>query len=117
MGTTRIGATLSIEGELSAADDVTVSGRLRGKIESRGRVLVERGARVEADIAGRAAEVHGELVGDVSCAERVELKPEAAVAGNIRAPRILIADGARFRGNVDMGGGADARRGEDDDED
>jgi cytoskeletal protein CcmA (bactofilin family) len=57
---------------------------------------------VEADIDTRNVEISGQVTGNIHSSERVEIKSEGRMTGDIKAPRILIADGAKFKGNVDM---------------
>ena len=85
MSGTRIGPGVRVDGDIAGSDDLLVLGHVQGRVEVAGSVRV-----------------HGELDGDVEAGERVELGAESRVSGNIRARRILIADGARFTGSVDM---------------
>lgn len=102
MGETRIGRGHVVSGELTSTDDLTVHGAIDGNVETAGRVLVERRARVQGGVLGKTVEVSGTIEGPVRAAERIEIRPEGTVLGDIRAPRILISDGARFQGNVHM---------------
>jgi cytoskeletal protein CcmA (bactofilin family) len=103
MASTVIGHGLTVDGEVEGAEEVVVLGTVKGKLSARERVAIESGASVEAEVEGKHVTVAGRLTGDVRASERVEIRSEARVSGNIRAPRILIAEGAAFRGNVEMG--------------
>jgi cytoskeletal protein CcmA (bactofilin family) len=102
MASTVIGAGITIEGEIATDEDIEVHGVVRGKIQAREGVTIEPGATVEADITGGALRVAGTLTGDVISSDRVDLQSGARVVGNLKAARITIADGAQFKGNVDM---------------
>ena len=91
-----------IEGKLFGSGEVLIDGTFKGEIDGQGKVRVaERGA-VEANVHARTVEVAGTISGDVTADERIVLEATASVDGNITAPRILIHDGATFRGQVNM---------------
>ena len=102
-GTTFIGANITLEGTLSGSEPVIVEGSVRGNVRLTGDLLIGTKARIEATVHARNITIEGKLTGDVSADERVELVATASVDGNIKAPKIVVAEGARFRGNVDMG--------------
>ena len=102
MASTVIGAGITIEGEISSDEDIVVQGTVRGKLDAKDGVTVEAGGVVEADITGGPLTCAGSVTGNVTSNDRVELQPGARVVGNVKATRITIADGAQFKGNVDM---------------
>jgi cytoskeletal protein CcmA (bactofilin family) len=102
-GPTFIGANVVIDGTLSGAEPIVVEGTVRGKIHMTNDLRVGTKARLEAVVHAKNVTIEGKLTGDVSADERVELVATANVEGNIKAPKIIVADGAKFRGNVDMG--------------
>jgi cytoskeletal protein CcmA (bactofilin family) len=102
MASTVIGAGITIEGEITSDEDVVVAGTIRGKLTAKDSVTIEHGAVVEADISGGAFIVAGAVTGNISSTDRVDLQSGAKVVGNVKATRITIADGAQFKGNVDM---------------
>jgi cytoskeletal protein CcmA (bactofilin family) len=102
MASTVIGAGITIEGEVTSDEDVVVQGTVRGKLSARESVTVESGATVEADITGGPLSVAGSVTGNITSSDRVDLQSGAKVVGNVKATRITIADGAQFKGNVDM---------------
>ena len=104
MATTVIGSSIVIDGEISGEEHLVVHGTVKGRINVRDSLVVENGGLVEATIETSSITVNGTVNGDISASERAELRPNSTVVGDIRAPRILIADGASFKGNVDMGG-------------
>jgi cytoskeletal protein CcmA (bactofilin family) len=102
MASTVIGAGITIEGEITTDEDVVVAGTLRGKLSAKEGVTIEHGATVEADVTGSSLVVAGALTGSVTAVERVDMQAGARVIGNVKAGRVTIADGAQFKGNVDM---------------
>ena len=102
MASTVIGAGITVEGEITTEEDVVVAGTVRGKLSAKEGITIEHGAVVEADVAGGSLVVGGSLTGNVTANERVDLQSGARVVGNVKAARVTIADGAQFKGNVDM---------------
>ena len=102
-GGTTIGANITVEGTVSGSERVFVEGTVKGKIQLTADLLVGTKARVEATVHARNVTVEGKLNGDISADDRVELVASATVDGNIKAPKIIVAEGAKFRGSVDMG--------------
>ena len=102
-GTTFIGANITVEGTLSGSEPVIVEGTIRGNVNLSSELRVGTKGRVEATVHARSIIIEGRVEGDISADERVELVAGSLVDGNIKAPKIVVADGARFRGNVDMG--------------
>jgi cytoskeletal protein CcmA (bactofilin family) len=102
MGNTVIGSGIVIDGEVSGEEPLTVLGTIKGKITTSQTVAVEPGATVEADIETQSLSVGGRVTGNVNARERVEVRANGKMVGDIKAPRIVIADGASFKGNVDM---------------
>ncbi len=102
-GGTFIGPNITVEGTVSGSERVVVEGTVRGQINIEADLLIGTKARVEATVHARNVTVEGKLNGDVSADDRVELVASATVDGNIKAPKIIVAEGAKFRGSVDMG--------------
>ncbi len=99
---TVIGPSITIEGEIDSDDALVVLGRVTGKITCEREVLIEADAEVEAEVNAEAVVVSGRLDGPAEAKVRVELTPQGRMSGDIRSPRIQIADGAQYKGNVDM---------------
>jgi len=99
-----IGPTLVFKGELSADEDLIIEGQVEGKIAHHKKHLTigEQG-RVTADINASSVIVLGQLVGNIHSEGTVFLAATAEVKGDIYCSRIVMEDGARFQGNVDMG--------------
>ena len=102
-GPTFIGPNITIEGTISGSEPVVVEGTVRGNVNLTADLHVGTKARMEATIHARNVTIEGKVTGDVSADDRVELVASATVDGNIKAPKIVVAEGAKFRGNVDMG--------------
>jgi cytoskeletal protein CcmA (bactofilin family) len=101
---THIGKSVIFDGELSSSEDLSFDGTLKGHINIRDASLtVGEGATVEADIRAKQVVVQGTVQGSISAGERIELTATAKVSGSLTAERVVIADGARFSGGVDMG--------------
>jgi cytoskeletal protein CcmA (bactofilin family) len=102
MAGTVIGAGLSIEGEVTSQEEVVVLGTVRGTLTSQDVVSVGSGAVVEADIQAASLSCAGQVTGNVTAGERVDIQAGGRLIGNVKASRLTIADGASFKGNVDM---------------
>jgi cytoskeletal protein CcmA (bactofilin family) len=99
---TVIGSSIVIDGEIAGDENLVVRGTVKGKIALKESLYVESSGVLEADVETAAIEVAGQVTGNIVARDRVELKPDSKVVGDIRSPRILIADGAMFKGSVDM---------------
>ena len=102
MAGTVIGAGLSIEGELTSEDEVVVHGSFRGSLTSSDAVSVGPDGTVEADITASSLSVAGQVTGNVTTDDRVDIQAGGRLIGDVKASRLTIADGASFKGNVDM---------------
>ena len=102
MASTLIGSSFVVDGEISGDEDLVIHGTVKGKITLKESLFIESSGVVEADIDTQSLEVAGKVTGNISAGEKVELKSDCRVVGDIKAPRILIADGAAFKGSVDM---------------
>lgn len=100
--TTVIGETITVNGHFRSEEDVSVKGQVRGVIETSSDLFVEEGGTVEAEITTRNIDVHGVVVGNVTASDRFQLHPGGSVTGDVRAPRIVLADGGKYKGNIDM---------------
>jgi len=91
-----------IEGRVLGSGEVLVEGKIKGSIDVDGKVRVAEQGRVEADVHARLVTVAGTVTGNITAGDRIILEPTAQVDGDITAPRILIEDGATFKGQVNM---------------
>jgi cytoskeletal protein CcmA (bactofilin family) len=92
----------TIEGRVLGPGEVLVEGMIKGTVEIDGKVRVAEKGRVEAEVHARLVTVAGTIIGNITADDRIVLEPTAQVDGNITAPRILIEDGATFKGQVNM---------------
>jgi cytoskeletal protein CcmA (bactofilin family) len=108
-----IGKSVVIKGELNGSEDLTVEGYVEGRVELRDHVLtIGPNGRIKADVFAKAVIVLGEITGNVTASEKVDIRDKGSVDGDIISPRVAIAEGAHFRGSVDMqrGGSGKAAR-------
>ena len=106
-----IGASIQIKGELQGDEDLTIDGKVEGKIDLRDHNLtIGPNGKIKADLFAKTIVIAGEVTGNASAAERVEIAPTGRLLGDIASPRITIADGAHFRGSVDMERSAEGRK-------
>ena len=100
-----MGQSIAIKGELSGAEDLTLEGQVEGKINLPDNVLtIGTSARINAEVVAKSIVVLGQLVGNVTVKEKFDLKAGGSMQGNLKAPRIAMADGAIFGGKVEMPG-------------
>ncbi len=98
-----IGKSVVIKGELNGSEDLTVEGYVEGRVELRDHVLtVGPNGRIKAEVFAKAVIVLGEVTGNVTANEKVDIRDKGSVDGDIISPRVAIAEGAHFRGSVDM---------------
>jgi len=102
MAGTVIGEGLTIEGDITGDEEIVINGNLRGRLTTTDAVTVGSTAIVGADITGTSLSVAGQVTGDVTASERVDIQAGGKLIGHIKAARFTIADGASFKGNVDM---------------
>src|SRR3954462_11741173 len=98
-----IGKSVVIKGELNGSEDLTVEGHVDGKIELKDHVLtIGPNGKIKAQVFAKAVIVLGEVTGNVTASEKVDIRDGGSVDGDIISPRVAIAEGAHFRGSVDM---------------
>lgn len=100
--TTAIGPTIVIKGKLKSDEDLIVKGRIEAEIASSKALLVENSGIIKANVRVKSARISGVLVGNITAEERVEIAPDGRMVGDLTAPKIIINDGAAFRGRIDM---------------
>lgn len=98
-----IGKSVVIKGELNGSEDLTIEGKVEGKIELRQNVLtIGANGKIKAEVFAKAVIILGEVTGNVTATEKVEIRDNGSVDGDIASPRVAIAEGAHFRGSIDM---------------
>ena len=101
--TVNIGKSVVIKGELNGSEDLTIEGQVDGKIELRQNVLtIGPNGRIKAQVFAKSVIILGEVTGNVTATEKVDIRDNGSVDGDIAAPRVAIAEGAHFRGSIDM---------------
>jgi cytoskeletal protein CcmA (bactofilin family) len=98
-----IGKSVVIKGELNGSEDLTIEGHVEGTIQLREHVLtIGPNGRIKAQVFAKSVIVLGEVTGNVTASDKVDIRDNGSVDGDIVAPRVAIAEGAHFRGTVDM---------------
>jgi cytoskeletal protein CcmA (bactofilin family) len=105
-----IGPKTTIKGEVTGDEDVLVEGTVDGQIRITRDLRVGAGGVVKATVEAQSVVVSGEFIGDCRASHRVEIQATGRLTGNISAPRVVIAEGATFKGNSDMSTRRDERR-------
>ncbi|MHB8417182.1 MAG: bactofilin family protein [Myxococcales bacterium] len=100
---TIIGESILISGNLEGDEDLTIRGRVEGSIRLTRTLIVEASGIVKADVSVKDAVISGVVVGNVTASDSVQITAEGRMVGDLSAPRVIIVDGASFRGRVDMG--------------
>jgi cytoskeletal protein CcmA (bactofilin family) len=99
-----IGASLHVKGELSGNEDLTIEGTVEGTISLNGyNVTIGPAGRVVAEIQAKSVIIGGQVKGNINASEKVEVAATGTMVGDVRAPRVALVDGARFKGSIDMG--------------
>ena len=100
---TVIGHSIVVSGNLQGEEDLTVLGRVDGSLSLTKTLIVEEPGIVKAEVSVEHAIINGVVVGNITASDSVQITETGRMVGNIEAPRVIIVDGARFRGEVDMG--------------
>jgi cytoskeletal protein CcmA (bactofilin family) len=98
-----IGKSVVIKGELSASEDLTIEGQVEGKVELKQNTLtIGSSGKIKASVFAKAVIVQGEVTGNIHATEKIDIRDAGSVDGDLASPRVAIADGAHFRGSIDM---------------
>src|SRR5689334_13395117 len=98
-----IGKSVVIKGELNGSEDLTIEGHVEGTIQLKDHVLtIGPNGKIKAQVFAKSVIVLGEVTGNVTASDKVDIRDNGSVDGDIIAPRVAIAEGAHFRGSVDM---------------
>jgi cytoskeletal protein CcmA (bactofilin family) len=103
---TLIAAGTHVHGEITGDAELHIEGDVEGEIRVDDTVVVGASGRVKGQITARAVRVGGKVTGNVRGLERVEVLPSGSTEGDISAPRVVIAEGAFFKGKVEMNSGS-----------
>lgn len=102
MAGTIVGTGVTIEGEVTSDEEVVIHGTVRGTLSSADAVSVGADGAVDANIKASSLSIAGQVTGNVTAKERVDIQAGGRLVGDVKASRLTIADGASFKGNVDM---------------
>jgi cytoskeletal protein CcmA (bactofilin family) len=106
-----IGRSLVIKGEVSGAEALYIDGRIEGKITlTDHRVTIGRNGTVQADITAREVVVMGKVTGNIECTDRVDIRSEGVVNGNVSTIRISVEDGAVLKGGIQVKSAENSRQ-------
>ncbi len=102
-GSTIIGSSISIKGEITGEGDLTVQGQVEGTIDVRNnKVTIDSTGRIKADINARIITIEGEVEGNLLGERKIVLRPSGRVLGDMMSPAIYLEDVAKFKGNIAM---------------
>ena len=102
MAQTIIGSSVVVDGDISGDESVVIEGTVKGKVTVKDALVVEKSGIVEADVQAATLMVSGQLKGRAEATERLEVKADGRLVGDVKTPKILIAEGAAFKGKIDM---------------
>ena len=112
-GIARLGATLHVKGEITGNEDLHIDGTVEGLVQLEDRKLtVGASAKVTADIIAREVVVYGNVKGNLRARDRIEIKKDGSVVGDLTTARIMIEDGAYFKGSIEIDKTGDAGDGD-----
>jgi cytoskeletal protein CcmA (bactofilin family) len=97
-----VGKSIFIKGNIFSDEEVFIQGKIEGKLHSQHRVVIEKSGIVNADVEAREIIIKGTVNGNVTGSFKVEIIPEGVLNGNILSQRVKLADGAIFKGSIDM---------------
>lgn len=102
-GAARLGSGLRLKGEITGDEDLQIDGSLEGTVHlAERKVTIGPGAQVNADIVAREVIVYGQVRGNLHGRERIEIRKDGSVVGDLTTARIVIEDGAYFKGSIEI---------------
>ena len=106
-----IGRTLVIKGEITGSESLYIDGRVEGTLTFKDhRVTVGRNGSVQANISAREVVIMGKVTGNIECSDRVDIRSEGSLTGDVVSARISVEDGAMLRGSVQLTPGAEHKQ-------
>jgi cytoskeletal protein CcmA (bactofilin family) len=98
-----LGAGIEIKGQISGSEDLQIDGKVEGPIRLNGQKLtVGTTGKLHSEISAREVVVHGSVTGNLQTTDRVEIRKDASVVGDVKAARISVEDGAHFKGKIEI---------------
>jgi cytoskeletal protein CcmA (bactofilin family) len=108
-GTARLGASLHVKGEITGNEDLAIDGTVEGLVQLEDRKLtIGASAKLTADVIAREVVVYGNVKGNLRARDRIEIKKDGSVVGDLTTARIMIEDGAYFKGSIEIDKAGDA---------
>lgn len=102
-----IGAKVKVTGDIESSEDLLIEGEVNGTVKlAENELVIGNSGRVHANIEAKTIRIEGEVHGDIVGKERVVITTTGNVQGNVSSPRVMLEDGGRFKGSIDMGGPA-----------
>jgi cytoskeletal protein CcmA (bactofilin family) len=102
-GSAALGKNVTVKGQIFAREDLTIDGEVEGTVECQEhRLTIGPNARVQAGLKAREIIIHGSIQGNVDASDKIDIKKEAKLVGDIKTSRIVIEDGAYFKGSIDI---------------
>src|SRR5580658_5926049 len=102
-GIARLGASLHVKGEITGNEDLAIDGSVEGLVQLEDRKLtIGASAKVTADVIAREVVVYGNVKGNLRARDRIEIKKDGSVVGDLTTARIMIEDGAYFKGSIEI---------------
>lgn len=102
-GAAALGKNVTVKGQIFAREDLTIDGEVEGTVECHEhRLTIGPNARVQAGLKAREIVIHGSIHGNVDAVDKIDIKKEAKLVGDIKTSRIVIEDGAYFKGSIDI---------------
>ncbi len=99
---TIVGQTMFIKGIFNSEEEVLVEGKIEGEIKVKNRLVVGKSGKIEAEVEADEIIIEGRIDGNIKGLKMVRILPNGILNGNIVAKRVVLSDGAIFKGNIDM---------------
>lgn len=110
-GSATLGKNVTVKGQIFSREDLTIDGEVEGTVECHEhRLTIGPNGRVQAGLKAREIVIYGSIQGNVEAVEKIDIKKEAKLVGDIKTSRIMIEDGAYFKGSIDISKGAQVQR-------
>ncbi len=110
-GSATLGKNVTVKGQIFSREDLTIDGEVEGTIECHEhRLTIGPNGRVQAALKAREIVIYGSIQGNVEAVEKIDIKKEAKLVGDIKTSRIMIEDGAYFKGSIDISKGGQVQR-------
>jgi cytoskeletal protein CcmA (bactofilin family) len=110
-GSARLGPSVQVKGEINGSEDLEIHGSVEGTVSlDERRLTIGPTAKVSADLSAREIVIYGSVKGNLKAKDRIEIKKDGSVVGDLSTARIMIEDGAYFKGSIEIEKGTEAQR-------